>query len=92
MNKSELIKVIAKDLDMTQGVVKKVIDSMFRNISEVLSNGGEVEMYNFGLFRTLVATARIMQNIKTGVKYEVSERKRVTFRASQKLKDLCNNI
>jgi integration host factor subunit alpha len=64
---------------------KEVVDGFFLEISDALAQGESVKLQNFGNFYLRKKRARPGRNPRTGEIVQVSGRRVVTFRISQKL-------
>ncbi|MDD5556894.1 MAG: integration host factor subunit beta [bacterium] len=62
MTKRELAMRIAKEMDLTQFVVKDIIQKTLDYIIEALERGDTVELRNFGVFKVRTRKARLGRN------------------------------
>ena len=92
MTKSELIlKITSKNSYLYHKDVYKIIDTLFNCVTNALKNGDRVELRGFGTFTTKLRNARIGRNPKTGKYHLISERKSLSFKVSESLKNKINN-
>jgi nucleoid DNA-binding protein len=62
--KKEIIDHISSQTGLTQTEVKKVVQSTFDYIFNVLVQGGNIELRNFGVFMVKTQKARVGRNPK----------------------------
>jgi integration host factor subunit alpha len=67
------------------------VDHIFETISEALEKGEDVKISGFGNFKVRQKHARKGRNPKTGEQIEISGRRVVKFRASNKLRKKWGN-
>ena len=90
MNKTELVKVVAEQADLTQAVAADAVNAMVDAIVESLVEGNEVAILGFGSFKVTDRPARTARNPQTGEMVEVPESKAVSFKVSKALKEKLN--
>lgn len=90
MNKTELINEVSKRTEVPKATVKKVVDTTFNVIADVLNWDGKVQLVGFGSFYVTTRKARKGRNPRTGEVIEIPARKAVRFRAGKQLTDLVN--
>jgi len=71
---------------------KLLVEKFFDVIKEGLKNTGVVKVSRFGLFKCRNKSQRPGRNPKTGVEIPINERRVVTFKASQKLKERVESL
>ncbi len=74
MNKSELVKRIAKERGLPERRVKEVVDMVFQIMAQTLAEGGRVEIRGLGSFRLKKRPSRFVKDPKTGIEIFVKER------------------
>ena len=79
MNKRELVSLVARDSEYSRREVQEVMTKTFDVILEHLSNGENVSIINFGLFKLKHHKPRRGYNPKTRKKIDVPEKISVTF-------------
>ncbi len=92
LTKLEMIENLVEKLDIDKATAKEFVEQFFEEIRVALENGGEVKLSGFGNFQLREKKARPGRNPKTGEDVQVSARRVVVFKASQKLKDRIENI
>lgn len=81
MNKSQLISKIASNNGLTESAAKKIVDDVFTQIQETVSNSGKVQIHGFGSFTQSERKARVGRNPQTGAPIEISAKTVVKFKA-----------
>ena len=66
MNKTELVKSVAAQVDLSDHKTEKVITAVFDTIKQQLADGGEVSIVGFGVFHVSERAERQGRNPKTG--------------------------
>lgn len=90
MNKKELIKKVATEMDITQKDTESVVTSVFNTIADALVDGDEVAITGFGKFSVSERAARIGVNPLTGEKIDIAACKSPKFKAAKALKEALN--
>ncbi len=92
MTKADLIKDVARAVEMSGKDAEVIVDTIFENIVKSLRGGDKIEIRGFGSFRTRQRNARIGRNPKTGARVDVPAKKIPFFKPSKELKDLVNVV
>ena len=87
MNKSDLVKAIAADAEITQEQASKLLDAVTTCITNALARGDTVALVGFGAFSVKERAARKGRNPKTGVEVHIPACKVVDFKAGKGLKE-----
>ncbi len=91
MTKAEIIEKVNEKLG---GYSKKdcteVVETLFEIMKDTLEQGEKIKISGFGNFAVRHKNSRVGRNPHTGESIEISERKVLTFKASQILKDAIN--
>lgn len=90
MNKSELIKLIAEKVGLTQKEVTAVVDEFVDATTKTLAKGGEVAIAGLGKFAVRKRAARNSINPRTKEVIKVPACKAPVFKAAKALKDAVN--
>ena len=90
MNKSEFVKHIANQQNITQDEAIKVIDIFTSSIMSALAEGNEIQLAGFGNFSVADVAARPGRNPRTGEVLQIAAYKQPRFKVGQKLKDAVN--
>ena len=99
-NKTWIKKMLAHNLMSTEKINRELglpkseslslISSLFETIVEQLDKENIVKIAGFGTFKVRKKNKRIGRNPKTGIEAEISERRVVTYHASDKIKNKIN--
>ncbi|MBF0421118.1 MAG: integration host factor subunit beta [Magnetococcales bacterium] len=87
MTKSELIKALAQQKELSLGDAEIAVNTVFNAISESLANGVRVEIRGFGSFGLKQRSARDGRNPKTGKSVKVDAKRVVFFKAGKELRE-----
>jgi len=90
MNKSDLIKVVAEQVGLTQKDVAAVVDTLIEVTTKALAKGNEVAVAGLGKFVVKNRAARTSVNPRTKEIVEVPASKAPVFKAAKALKDAVN--
>ncbi len=86
VTKADLADALFNQLGLNKREAKEFVELFFEKIRHSLENGQAVKLSGFGNFGLREKRSRPGRNPKTGEEIPISERRVVTFRASQKLK------
>ena len=90
MIKSELIIRLAQQTGLNKADAKKAVDTIFDEITKALSEGGRVELRNFGVLSLHTRRPRIGRNPKTGERVQVVQKQIPFFKAGKAVKKALN--
>lgn len=90
MNKSEFVKHVANQHNITQDKADKVIDTFTSSVISALGEGKEISLIGFGNFSVSEVAARAGRNPRTGEVIQIAAYKQPRFKVGQKLKDAVN--
>ncbi|MFC4617814.1 HU family DNA-binding protein [Camelliibacillus cellulosilyticus] len=90
MNKSELINAVAESTDLSKKEATQAVDSVFSAITNVLKEGGKVQLIGFGNFEVRERAARKGRNPQTGEEIDIAASKVPAFKPGKALKDAVN--
>ena len=80
MTKRDIALTIAKKCNILQTDAKKVVQTAFDTIVDILTKEGRLELRNFGVFIVKTRKPRKARNPRTGESVMVPQRKTVTFK------------
>ncbi len=80
-SKDFLVSRVKADTNLPKDEVKKVINSLFENVSRTLSVGDNVSIRRFGTFKVVTRKAKIARNISKGEPMPIPEKKVVRFKS-----------
>ncbi|MBO7483808.1 MAG: integration host factor subunit beta [Alphaproteobacteria bacterium] len=90
MIKSELIMRLVEKANLSKLDAQKAVDTIFDEIILALSEGGRVELRNFGILSVRTRKSRIGRNPKTGEKVQVQSKRVPYFKAGKAVKKALN--
>lgn len=91
MIRSELIQKIADDNPhLYQRDVERIVNTIFDEITNALSDGDRVELRGFGAFSVKKRDARVGRNPRTGETVQVEEKHVPFFKTGKLLRDRLN--
>jgi len=90
LTKAQLVELIQKRTGFTKNKSSEIIETCLRIIKSKLESGEDVLISGFGKFCVRKKEERKGRNPATGDAMMLAPRKVVTFRCSQKLRDMIN--
>ena len=87
VNKTELVQLVAKEVDVTQKMAAAMMSSLIDNIAKTLETGNTVKIAGLGTFRVVQRAARNGVNPKTGEKITIPAVNTPAFKFTSSLKD-----
>lgn len=91
MNKTDLIEVIAKSVDISKAASGRALDAVICAITDSLSKGKPVALVGFGTFAVSKRKQRTGRNPQTGETINIPAAKVPRFKAGKHLKDKVNS-
>ena len=85
MNKTERVKAIAEQANISQAQAKAALEATINAVSEALANGDKVALVGFGTFSVAEKAARTGFNPRTKEAIDIPARKAVKFKAGAEL-------
>ena len=65
--------------------IEKIVESIFKYLSNQLASGHNIEIRGFGTLKTKITKPRIARNPKTGASVEVPSKRKVSWKSSKLL-------
>lgn len=87
MTKADLVERTFEKVGYSKKDVAEVVDAILETVKSTLEQGEQVKISGFGNFNIRHKKARRGRNPQTGEEITISERKVLTFKSSQILKD-----
>ena len=87
LTKSDIVEDLNNEIGLNKREAKELVDMLFNDIKDLLSEGHEVKLSGFGNFQLRDKSPRPGRNPRTGEDVEISARRVVTFKSGQKLKE-----
>lgn len=92
MNKTELVKEVAKRTNKPIAEVGQILNSFMDVVGDKMKEGEKISLIGFGTFEAKESAERIGKNPRNPEEQIViPAKKRASFKASQKLKDKLND-
>ncbi len=86
MTKRKIANAVAERIGITQSAAFDAVKAMLDTLSDVLANGGHIELRGFGVFEIVTQRQRVGRNPNDpGVPVVIPARKVVKFRAGTEL-------
>ena len=92
VTKNDMVLKIARDMNMHQTDIKRIVQMTLDGITEVLVAKGRLELRNFGVFEVKTRKPRKARNPRTGAEVMVPARKSVTFKGGKFMEDRVNGL
>lgn len=90
MNKSELVKAIAKKAEVTNVAAQAVLEAFVEAVKGSLKKGDKVQLIGFGSFSTVKREGRKGVNPQTKKPIKIAAKKVAKFIPGKDLKELVN--
>jgi len=90
MNKSDLIELLSERLSQPKKKTEEVVNHLFDTMTNVLAEGGRIEIRGFGSFVTKSYGAYTGRNPRTGESIKVSPKRLPTFKVGKELRERVN--
>jgi DNA-binding protein HU-beta len=87
MNKTELVKAVSEQAELTQKDASKAVDALFDTISNTLAEGEKIQLIGFGTFEVRDRSARKGRNPQTGEEIDIAASKVPAFKPGKELKE-----
>jgi len=87
MNKTELIKQVAQEANLTQKDATASVQAVLDQITQALAEGDSVQLIGFGTFEVRERSARTGRNPQTGEEMFIPGGKTPAFKAGKSLKE-----
>jgi DNA-binding protein HU-beta len=87
MNKTELVKAVSTQAELTQKDAAKVIDALLETISNTLAKEEKIQLIGFGTFEVRERSARKGRNPQTGEEIDIAASKVPAFKPGKELKE-----
>ena len=92
LTKSDIVEDLNNEIGLNKREAKELVDLLFNDIKNLLSEGHEVKISGFGNFQLRDKSPRPGRNPRTGEDVEISARRVVTFKSGQKLKESIKSL
>ncbi len=90
MTKADIIEAVYEQIGFSKKEAAEVVELVFETMKDTLEEGEKIKISGFGNFVVREKRARVGRNPQTGNKIMITERRVLTFKPSQVLKDSLN--
>ncbi|EKD50319.1 MAG: BHL, histone-like protein [uncultured bacterium] len=90
MNKSDLIEYLSEKMAQPKKKTEDVVNHIFDTMTNVLAEGGRIEIRGFGSFVTKDYGCYTGRNPRTGESIEVKPKRLPTFKVGKELRERVN--
>lgn len=91
MTKSDIVEAVYQNVGFTKKRAAEVVNLILDTMKDALEDGDKVKISGFGNFEIRMKEARKGRNPQTGAEITISERRVLSFKPSQVLKDRLND-
>ena len=91
VTKKDISKSIYSKFGTSEKIISLFVDNIFNIFKKLLKEEKKLNLKNIGTFKILNKSKRIGRNPKTGKYHLISERKSLSFKVSESLKNKINN-
>lgn len=91
LTKAKVVENLYEELDLPRRQCVEIVESLLEIMKRSLENGEDVMISGFGKFMVKEKKARRGRNPATGEALMLDPRRVVTFKCSDKLRDMINN-
>jgi integration host factor subunit beta len=91
MNKSDLVKALAKEMDLPMRKAEEIVDMVFKTMTDALVAGNRIEIRGFGSFVVKRYDGYTGRNPQTGEKITVSSKHLPFFKTGKELRENIND-
>ena len=90
MTKADISEAVYEQIGFSTREAAEVVETVFDAMKDTLADGEKIKVSGFGNFVVRSKRARVGRNPQTGAVITISERRVLTFKPSQVLKDALN--
>lgn len=90
MTKADIIEQIYEKIGFSKKESSEIVELVFDTMKETLEKGEKIKISGFGNFIVRNKHSRVGRNPQTGEAIQIAQRKVLTFRPSQVLKQALN--
>ena len=91
LTKNDIVKEINLKTGLSNSYINRVVDNFIQILKDSIRNK-EVNIKNFGTFKTMDKSERLGRNPKNNKTYKIKARKSLSFIISKKFNDKINNF
>lgn len=87
MNKTDLVKAVSTQAELTQKDAATAVDAILETISNTLAQEEKIQLIGFGTFEVRERSARKGRNPQTGEEIDIAASKVPAFKPGKELKE-----
>lgn len=87
LTRMDLSEAVFREVGLSRNESARLVESVLQHVSDALVRGEQVKISAFGTFSVREKNARVGRNPKTGEEVPISERRVLSFRPSQIMKE-----
>lgn len=87
LTRMDLSEAVFREVGLSRNESARLVESVLQHVSDALVRGEQVKISSFGTFSVREKNARVGRNPKTGEEVPISERRVLSFRPSQIMKE-----
>ena len=87
LNKPDFVELLSERCEVSKKEATEMYDDVFGLLSEVISNGEEVAIPNFGRVKIAERDARIARNPRTNEEIQIPAKKAPKFQFAKNIKE-----
>lgn len=91
LNKNDIIEIVSDKARLSKKDAKAAVDSTLELMKNILLQGGEINLTNFGTFQAKKRVARVGTDPKSHKKIEIKPTTTVSFKVAKSFKKDLNN-
>lgn len=91
MNKSDLVNVVSNTHSIKKKVAEAIVNTICETITDIVANGDEVRINDFGAFKARKRPQKNVRNPATGEEMTIPERHIPVFTAFKNFKETVRN-
>ncbi len=92
MTKADIVNFVFEKVGLPKNEAQEMVEIVFDTIKQTLAAGESIKISGFGTLNVRKKNARVGRNPKTREEVEITPRRVVTFKASDQLKELIENM
>jgi len=91
LTRADLAEAVYRVVGLSRAEAAEIVDAVLKEISEAAVRGENIKLSSFGTFHVRHKQERVGRNPKTGQETPISQRRVLTFKASNIMKARINN-
>lgn len=92
MTKADIVNLVFEKLGLPKNEAHEIVEVVFDTIKQALVAGESIKISGFGSFKVRKKGVRVGRNPKTGKEIEITPRRVVIFKVSNRIKELVEKL